>query len=184
MQALLAIAPIVAFFVLNALQERSYRRRGIDPRGTPAVALPLLVLGKAAMVLSWSSVPVQAFLANLRMVDGDALPWLGVATEWLGVGIIALGYRDLGDANQIGLARPPLRLHAGGTYRLSRNPVYLGFHLVSAGAVLYSLNPVVGLLAAVSVAVHHAIIRAEEAHLERALGAEYRAYRGRVRRYL
>jgi protein-S-isoprenylcysteine O-methyltransferase Ste14 len=69
-------------------------------------------------------------------------------------------------------------------YRLSRNPVYCGFHLLTLGAVLYTLSPIVAILGGIAIVVHHRIIHAEETHLERELGQEYRRYRSSVPRYL
>jgi protein-S-isoprenylcysteine O-methyltransferase Ste14 len=97
--------------------------------------------------------------------------------------VIALGYRSLGDGNQMGLSGSP-KLRVTGVYRWSRNPIYVGFHLMTLGAVLYTLNPFVLLLAVTSIAVHHAVVLAEEAHLTRQVGASYAEYRRRVRRYI
>ena len=128
---------------------------------------------------------MQAWVADLRVVPtGVWLPWIAVGLEALGIVVIALGYSFLGDANQIGLTKQPRYVRTGGPYSLSRNPIYLGFHLLSAAAVLYTANPVVLILALLSVALHHAIVLAEERHLDSTLGAEYREYRARVRRYL
>lgn len=185
MTRVLATALVVGFFVLNFLQERGYRRRRVDTQGSLPIARPLFALGKGAMILAWLAIVVQSYVLELRLVDaGPLVPWLAVVVEALGLGVVALGYRHLGDGNQIGLSRAPVELRVVGLYRVTRNPVYLGFFLITLAAVAYTLNPVVLALGVVAVAVHHAIVRAEEAHLERELGETYRAYRRRVRRYL
>ena len=72
-----------------------------------------------------------------------------------------------------------------GPYRFSRNPMYLALCLVALGIGVGLRSWIVVLSAPVSLlAIHLLVVRREEAHLERALGAPYRAYRERVRRYL
>jgi hypothetical protein len=118
-------ALIAAFLVLNAVQERSYRRRHIDPRGALPISRRLLVLGKASMIPGWLGIVVQSYVADLRVVDGGpAIAWLAMGVEAVGVCVIAVGYRHLGDGNQIGLTRGPIRLRSTGEYHMSRNPVY------------------------------------------------------------
>ena len=67
---------------------------------------------------------------------------------------------------------------------MSRNPMYLGVYATLLASVLRTLNPVLLLLGAFIVAVHHRIVLAEEAHLHSAFGEEYAAYCRQVRRYL
>ena len=81
--------------------------------------------------------------------------------------------------------RPAARLVTGGPYRFTRNPMYLGFTFLYLGASAWmnSLWPVL-LLPVVLIVMQRGVIAREEAYLERRFGAEYRAYRGRVRRWL
>jgi protein-S-isoprenylcysteine O-methyltransferase Ste14 len=78
----------------------------------------------------------------------------------------------------------PDRVVTGGPYALSRHPryvawtvIYLGVALVVNAASLLILLPLLLLL------VHRDALR-EEKRLEERFGSAYRAYRGRVRRYL
>jgi protein-S-isoprenylcysteine O-methyltransferase Ste14 len=72
-----------------------------------------------------------------------------------------------------------------GPFRYSRNPIYLAFTLVQAGLALIFNNAWILLttLPAVLV-VHHVVVRREEAYLEAKFGAEYRAYKSLVRRWI
>ncbi len=185
MQAVLATSFVVAFFLMNQCQEWSFRKRQLDSRGDLPIARGPFVLAKLSMVLAWLSILVECWVLDLRVVAlGPSAPWVAVGLEALGIAVIAAGYVSLGNANQMGLTRHPTHVRTGGVYRMSRNPIYLGFHLLSAAAVLYTANPLVLVLATTSVALHHRIVLAEERHLDRTLGAEFRAYRARVRRYL
>jgi protein-S-isoprenylcysteine O-methyltransferase Ste14 len=62
--------------------------------------------------------------------------------------------------------------------------MYLGMYATLLASVLRTLNPVLLLLGAFIVAVHHRIVLAEEGHLRNAFGEDYAGYCRRVRRYL
>ncbi len=80
---------------------------------------------------------------------------------------------------------PASRIVSRGPYRFTRNPMYVGLTLLYLGLGLWvnSLWPVV-LLPLVLAALVRFVVRREEAYLSRAFGAEYDAYRARVRRWL
>ena len=81
--------------------------------------------------------------------------------------------------------RPTTALVTSGPFRFTRNPMYLGFTLMYAGVALWAntLWPLL-LLPVVLLVMHHGVITREERYLETLFGDEYRAYRGRVRRWL
>jgi protein-S-isoprenylcysteine O-methyltransferase Ste14 len=81
--------------------------------------------------------------------------------------------------------RPTTALVTSGPFRWSRNPIYLGFALVSAG-VAVSLNMVWPIITLVIVLwiVRRRVIAREEAYLERTFGREYRRYMERVPRWM
>jgi protein-S-isoprenylcysteine O-methyltransferase Ste14 len=81
--------------------------------------------------------------------------------------------------------RPSTTLVTDGPYRFTRNPMYVGFTLMYLGVALWAgaLWPVV-LLPVVLVVMQRGVIAREERYLEAVFGEEYRAYRGRVRRWI
>jgi protein-S-isoprenylcysteine O-methyltransferase Ste14 len=81
--------------------------------------------------------------------------------------------------------RPTTVFVAEGPFRVSRNPIYLGFVSIYIGVSLLfrSVWPLVFLPFVVLVIQKTAIVR-EEAYLERRFGEEYRDYKARVRRWL
>lgn len=82
-------------------------------------------------------------------------------------------------------ARHSVKLVVTGVYRLSRNPIYLGWLLFLSGLGIANLSVVAISLSAVMVTVlHRAVITQEEAYLETRFGEEYRRYKQRVRRWL
>jgi protein-S-isoprenylcysteine O-methyltransferase Ste14 len=81
--------------------------------------------------------------------------------------------------------KPSTALALGGPFRFTRNPLYLSLTLFYIGLTLLvnALWPLV-LLPAVLIVVQRGVIEREERYLLRKFGAEYVAYRTRVRRWL
>ncbi|MBM3516464.1 MAG: isoprenylcysteine carboxylmethyltransferase family protein [Alphaproteobacteria bacterium] len=81
--------------------------------------------------------------------------------------------------------KPDTALITGGPFRLSRNPIYVAFGLLLAGigCALGSLWPLLVLVPFYGV-IHWGVVVREERYLERRFGAEYGAYKARVRRWL
>jgi len=81
--------------------------------------------------------------------------------------------------------RPTTALAFEGPYRYTRNPMYLGLALLSAGIAL-AANALAPLLALPIVLwlVRRQVIDREERYLEAKFGEEYLRYKGRVRRWV
>ena len=141
--------------------------------------------------------PLWLLLAVLAMVTlHEVLPGPAVVPESVrvvGWGFIAGGiamalYIDL-IFKRRGTTILPFRtssaLVTGGPFRFSRNPIYCGMAaaLFGLGLLLASAVPFLVVPAFVWV-IGRYFIRREEADLETAFGAEYRAYKARVRRWL
>ena len=81
--------------------------------------------------------------------------------------------------------RPSSQLVTTGIYRISRNPMYVGFTLWYLAAACWLNNVwLFVLLPIVLLVMLYGVILREERYLERQFGDEYRAYRKRVRRWL
>jgi protein-S-isoprenylcysteine O-methyltransferase Ste14 len=81
--------------------------------------------------------------------------------------------------------RPATALVIRGPYRFTRNPMYVGLALLTAGLALFMGTwwPLV-LLMPVLLAVRQFVIAPEEQYLRRRFGADYEAYLHRVRRWM
>jgi len=111
----------------------------------------------------------------------------------LGIASLVIGLTvGLAAVRRFRLARTSLQpweststLVTDGPFRLSRNPIYIGYTLLYLGVAFWanSLWPVV-LLPLVVWLMHRLVITREEAYLESRFGDAYRAYRHRVRRWL
>jgi protein-S-isoprenylcysteine O-methyltransferase Ste14 len=90
----------------------------------------------------------------------------------------------MGRSFRLGTPKEHTSLKVDGLFRLSRNPMYVGMYTTNVAAALYTLNPVVIVLGAFVIAVHHSIVLAEENHLQKVFGQEYVDYLNGVRRYV
>jgi protein-S-isoprenylcysteine O-methyltransferase Ste14 len=162
-----------------------FRRRNIDMDGAPPIGKALFVTSKYAIVILWAAAVSQSWGVRLSPVAVPGLLAEVALGLWaFGFALLFIGRLGLGDSFRIGAPKEATRLRVNGLFRLSRNPMYLGVYATLIAAVLYTLNPVVLLVAAYVIAVHHRIILAEEAHLRGVFGEEYAGYCRRVGRYL
>jgi len=112
------------------------------------------------------------------------VPGAGLIVVGLVLGVTAvITVRRSGST--IRVDRPVTALVVRGPYRWTRNPIYLGLALVSAG-IAVAANAVWPLLMlpVVLTLVRRRVIEREEQYLERTFGREYRRYRDRVPRWL
>jgi protein-S-isoprenylcysteine O-methyltransferase Ste14 len=91
---------------------------------------------------------------------------------------------NLGKSTRLGLPEEDTKLQTNGIYRVSRHPMYVGFHLFTVSAMLHTLNPYVIIGGAYSFVVYHYIIKAEERFLDQRFAQAYENSKQQVRRYL
>jgi protein-S-isoprenylcysteine O-methyltransferase Ste14 len=128
--------------------------------------------------LAWVWPLVTVFPAPYNVV--------GVVPLCVGLGFAIWGSRKF---DQVGTTiktfDQPDRLVTDGLFRVSRNPMYLGFVLTLAGVwfVLGALSPLLGVLVFL-VAADRWYIPFEERVLRTEFNGEYDAYRARTRRWI
>jgi protein-S-isoprenylcysteine O-methyltransferase Ste14 len=163
----------------------SFRRRKIDMDGEPPISRLAFASSKYAIVIVWGAMVVQHWGGDLAPVDvPNVLKSASVGLWALGFALLFSGRAGLGDSFRIGSPKEHTGLQRAGLYRFSRNPMYVGVYATLCAVVVRTLNPIVLLVAVYVIAVHHQIVLAEEEHLKRAFGDEYRDYCSEVRRYL
>ena len=161
-----------------------------QPPPNPGVRVPPPLLFVAGFLV--------AKLADARLVRLPIVPELGAqavaraAVHGGGVALVAAGSAltlwgvlTFARAQTAILPhRPAARLVTGGPYRFTRNPMYTGFAAAYLGAALLANTawPLI-VLPLVVRAVYVLVISREERYLAGAFGAEYDAYRMRVRRW-
>jgi protein-S-isoprenylcysteine O-methyltransferase Ste14 len=123
-------------------------------------------------------------LADFSMWAVPILQQLSFMTFGMGLILVMCSLINLGKSTRLGLPEEDTELQTNGLYRFSRHPMYVGFHLFTVSAALYTLNPYVLIGGVYSVVVYHYIIKAEERFLEQRFTQAYEAYKKEVRRYL
>lgn len=143
----------------------------------PLVYLAALVLGFVAQLVR----PVP--LAHEHVAIFLAI---GIALVAIGASLLTTALRGLrGASTSVIPIRPTTALVLGGPYRYTRNPMYLGMLLVSAGITLAAnaVWPLV-LLPFVIAIINREVIVREEKYLSRKFGGEYEVYKRRTRRWI
>jgi len=142
----------------------------------PLVFLAAIALG---MLLQLAVALRFAEQSGLRLPLGLALIALGVAAmAWA----IVWMRRTRQDPDP---RKPTPELIAGGPYRFSRNPIYVGMALIQTGiGVVLGNLWVLLLLVPVLAILQRGVIEKEEAYLARKFGDSYARYRESVRRWL
>jgi len=111
---------------------------------------------------------------------------VGIAIIMSGIGVtLAAEWRFFQAGTMTLPTRPTSVIVADGIYRYTRNPMYIGMIIALAGTGLLA-NSWWFLLALpfAAAAVRKLAVKREERYLERKFGAQYLAYKSRVRRWL
>ncbi len=97
---------------------------------------------------------------------------------------IVLSLINLGKSTRLGLPKESTDFKTIGLYKISRNPMYVGFNLLTISAILSCSHWLILLLGNYSIIVYHFIILGEESFLENRFGNNYLNYKNAVRRYI
>ena len=145
----------------------------------PPVALVLLVA--ALMWLAMWTMPAFEFQVPLRKILSVSMATAGTIVSGLGV----LSFRRARTTVNPMKPDSASSLVVSGIYRLTRNPMYLGFLLVLVGWAIYLSNALTFFfLPAFIVYMNRFQIEPEEQALHVLFGPQFAAYRSRVRRWL
>jgi protein-S-isoprenylcysteine O-methyltransferase Ste14 len=139
--------------------------------------------GKLAGYLAWVFIVLKYFGVDIA---GAKYELLAISAVFFvpAILLILLSLVFLGRSVRLGLPSADTSLKSKGIYRASRNPMYLGFDLLTVASIIGTANIPVALLGIYSIITYHLIIRAEERFLEQRFGDRYREYKGKVNRYL
>lgn len=149
------------------------------------VIFPPLLVGIGfglALLMEWL-VPITflapVFQSKFQTGFSAILTLVGVSTALLGVAEL----RKHG--THIEPHKPTLFLVHTGVFNLTRNPIYLGMVIFFFGvSVFWNLEWGVMLTIPVALALHHSVIKREEAYLETKFGAAYLLFCKNTRRWL
>ena len=175
----------VAFLAVLFTGGAVFRRRQIDMDGDAPIDKTLFYGSKYLIVVLWTAMVLDGWGVRVSFFPVPApLKTTAVCVWAMGFTLLFVGRFALGNSFRIGHPKESTRLRVDGLFRVSRNPMYLGVYSTLLASVLRTLNPVLLLLGAFIVAVHHRIVLAEETRLRSAFGREYEEYCRRVGRYL
>ena len=182
MMILIELVIFTSFIVgFNFLQRLSGKKR----LGEFPIHPLSFILGKLSMGISWGFLFVQAAQGQLNLFPIPvALECVSAVLLLLGIAFVISAFLHLGGDSRFGVSDDSGTLRTTGVYRVSRNPMYLGFYLVTLVSLVSVPHPVNIGCGLVGVYVHHRIVLAEERFLLKEHGASYEAYSRRVRRYL
>lgn len=166
--------------ITTAVLARMRREYAYRDMLSPSTVLAMYgTYGAHVAALSWASTR-RVWLVP---VPGTPAAVAGTATALLGGALAVAGARPFGPSWQLSGVEAG-SLHAGGVYRYSRNPQYLGLGLVAAGVAGVTRSAFVGLGAAGIGLAYRYWVPVEERHLARVFGDQYTAYQARVHRWL
>ncbi len=144
---------------------------------------PLALMGICALLM-WAASAISPFL-HFAMAGASALGW-GIAA--LGGLLAALGVAEFRKARTTVDPRTPEKAEAlvvGGVYRISRNPMYVGFLLALVGWALYLSNLAAFVFPPLYVAyMNRYQIGPEERHMREKFGGGFDRYVAQVRRWI
>ena len=153
----------------------------IDPSARPIRIMPPVYLLAAILAM----IGLHYFLPGTTLIESP-WRWLGAAIllGGLGVGFAAVRlfskYRTTIKPGEVST-----HFMTDGPYRFTRNPIYLGMAMIPAGVatMLGTATPWLVLPVFIAVIARN-VIPLEEAVMARTFGADYEAYRARVRRWI
>ena len=155
----------------------------------PLIYLGFLLLGWGLAELGARPEAVEAGFSWLAAGFGLEIPVRrGVALTLIVGGLVLDGWAA-GLFRRRGTAvepwKPSTVLIHEGPYRFSRNPIYLGFAITYAGLAIAMDSALAAVLLLPCLAmVDQFVIAREERYLTAKFGADYEAYRRRVRRWI
>ncbi|RZJ26876.1 MAG: isoprenylcysteine carboxylmethyltransferase family protein [Brevundimonas sp.] len=150
----------------------------------PGIRLPPPLIYVAFLFAGWGvgsliNEPPLGLATDIRRGAAFALIIIGLVVEMAAL----TRFRRLGTPPEPW--KPATALATDGLYGLSRNPIYVGFALIYLGfSTAMDSWTALALLIPCMVVVDRFVVLREEAYLSRKFGAEWDAYRSRVRRWL
>ena len=150
--------------------------------GKPTIHPILFYSGKVCGYVVWAlllQVLISSNLNQIQLPGWAAVILLGFATFFIAASTI-----NLGKSTRLGLPEGRTELKMDGLYKISRNPMYLGFNMLTMSGMLMVNHLAVYILGLYSMIIYHWVILGEERFLEQRFPDQYQAYKKKVRRYL
>jgi len=153
--------------------------------GKPSTNPFLFYSGKICGYICWIVLILAIF--KIDLLPSYSFPFskiLAYGLLILGLCLGVLSAFNLGNSTRLGLPDTVTEFKKSGLYKISRNPMYLGFNLITIASILFTLSPILFINGLYSIFVYHFIIKGEERFLEKRFGNDYLNYKKTVRRYI
>jgi protein-S-isoprenylcysteine O-methyltransferase Ste14 len=141
--------------------------------------------GKISGYITW--VAMLLMLMNIDKVDRKSFIYntiLSFAILLIGLVFVVWSMINLEKSTRLGLPTEKTVFKTHGLYAISRNPMHVGFNLLTISSMIYSLNILIILMGIYSILINHFIILGEERFMETRFGSDYLEYKKKRRRYL
>jgi len=161
-------------------------RRGIYILANPPLNLIVFLFAKILAFVSCLFIPLGVLWPGLKWYSIQGyLSWLAPGLFVTGSLLAITAMKKLGDDLIFGLPEMGTNhLQTDGIYKISRNPLYLGFFMIIVSSWLSVPNPFNIGAGGIAIVIHHLIILKEEKFLLAKNGSEYLAYMRKTGRYL
>jgi protein-S-isoprenylcysteine O-methyltransferase Ste14 len=162
-----------------------FLKRKIEQDGEAPINRTLFYASKYSILVLWGAMVIRSWGISISFVEVPRPLQLIALLLWVsGFVLLYLGRFKMEDSFRLGTPKEDTSLKVDGLFRLSRNPMYVGMYATMTASAIYTLNPLVILLAAFVIAIHHTIVFAEEEYMQKVFGQQYRDYCHRVGRYI
>ena len=161
-------------------------RRGIHILANPPVNWIVFLFAKILAFVSCLFIPLGVLWPGLKWYSmPGSLSWLAPGLFVTGSVLAIAAMRKLGDDLIFGLPeKGGNHLRTDGIYKISRNPLYLGFFMILGSSWLSVPHPFNIGAGGIAILIHHVIILKEERFLIAKNGSKYLAYMRKTGRYL
>jgi protein-S-isoprenylcysteine O-methyltransferase Ste14 len=160
--------------------------RGIHILANLPINLIIFLFAKILAFVSCLFIPLGVLWPGLKWYSIPGyLSWLAPGLFVTG-GLLAItAMKKLGEDLIFGLPDGNINhLQTEGIYKISRNPLYLGFFMIIVSSWVNVPNPFNIGAGGIAILIHHLIILKEEKFLLAKNGSEYLAYMRKTGRYL
>jgi protein-S-isoprenylcysteine O-methyltransferase Ste14 len=141
--------------------------------------------GKVCGYFTWIIILLKFIdIEFLKVYSTTYNKYISLVIVALGLVTVFISLINLGRSTRLGIPTGNTEFKSNGIYRISRNPMYLGFNLLTVSSIIYTLNIIILALGIYSVIVYHLIILGEEKYLKERFGYIYLDYFKKVRRYI
>ncbi|MCX6306361.1 MAG: hypothetical protein NT040_15470 [Bacteroidetes bacterium] len=161
------------------------RNSGSEFFGRPTIEKLYFYSAKIAIFTTWALFILKAINPMVGFIYlPDFLSWTAVGILYAGVVIVSFSVVNLGKSLKMGITDQEIKLQTHGIYRLTRNPMYAGVHMIAIASCIYFPDLINVSFTIFSIYMHHKIIRQEESFLAERFGKSWLVYSTRVSRYI